>query len=219
MPGTSRLKIQVLVDNSDSWIIPFAKGLVKDLRESGHEVLFRSNVNEVDKGDILFLLGCTHIFKRLELNKNNLVVHESNLPLGKGWSPLTWQIIEGKNEIPICLFEAVESVDAGPVYLVDQIHFEGHELIDELRQKQGEKTVTLCRKFVESYDKIFPAQQEGKSTYYEKRTAKDSELDINKSLKEQFNLLRVVDNERYPAFFRYNGHDYILKISKSEKNG
>ena len=34
---------------------------------------------------------------------------------------------------------------------------------------------------------------------------------------EQFNLFRVVDNDRYPAFFELNGSKYYLMI-KAEKN-
>ena len=39
--------------------------------------------------------------------------------------------------------------------------------------------------------------------------------DSNKSLKEQFNLLRIVDNINYPAFFELDRHKYILKIEKA----
>lgn len=41
----------------------------------------------------------------------------------------------------------------------------------------------------------------GKESFYPKRSPKDSELDINKSLNEQFNLLRIASNEDFPAFF------------------
>ena len=49
---------------------------------------------------------------------------------------------------------------------------------------------------------------------YRKRTPNDSELDINQSIKTQFNLLRVSDNKNYPTFFKMYGKKYILKISK-----
>lgn len=219
MSKSNKLKIQVLVDNPDSWIIQFADELISKIKTIGHHATFVSSHKEVTKGDILFLLGCVKIFKKLELNKHNIVVHESDLPKGKGWSPLTWQILEGKNEIPITLFEAVEDIDAGPYYLKDKIVFEGHELIDELREKQGSKTVEMCLRFINEYDKIEPFKQEGKSTFYKKRTPSDSEIDLNKSIKDQFNLLRVVDNEKYPAFFYKNGYKYYLKIEKVyEKN-
>ena len=37
---------------------------------------------------------------------------------------------------------------------------------------------------------------------------------INKSIKDQFNLLRIVDDERYPAFFEIDGSKYFIKIYK-----
>ena len=49
----------------------------------------------------------------LALHKNNLVIHASDLPQGKGWSPMPWQIAEGRNDIVFTLFEAVAGVDAG----------------------------------------------------------------------------------------------------------
>ena len=56
--------------------------------------------------------------------------------------------------------------------------------------------------------------QEGVATYYERRTPKDSELDINRSIKDQFNLLRIVDNERYPAFFYIGDKKYKISIEE-----
>ena len=48
-------------------------------------------------GDICILLSCELLDKeQLALHKHNLVVHESDLPKGQGWSPMTWQILEGK---------------------------------------------------------------------------------------------------------------------------
>lgn len=143
-------------------------------------------------------------------------MHESALPQGKGWSPLTWQILEGKNEIPITLLEAEESVDSGNIYIQDVMRFNGAELVDELRQKQAEYTIKSCVSFVKDYPGIISkgTAQSGESSYYKKRGPKDSKLDPDKTIREQFNLLRVVDNERYPAYFELNGIRYMLKIEK-----
>ena len=43
----------------------------------------------------------------LSKHKHNIAVHESSLPKGRGWAPLFWQILEGKNTMPIVLFEAL----------------------------------------------------------------------------------------------------------------
>jgi methionyl-tRNA formyltransferase len=145
------------------------------------------------------------------------VVHESALPKGKGWSPLTWQILEGKSKVPITLFEAELSVDSGEIYFQKIINFEGHELVDELRKAQGEATIELALSFVDAYPRIVGKKQKGKATFYPRRRPADSELDPRKSIKSLFNQLRVADNERYPAFFRHKGNKYVLKIYKENE--
>jgi len=40
----------------------------------------------------------------------------------------------------------------------------------------------------------------------------DSELNIDKSLREQFNLLRIRNNEHWPLFFVIDGYKYFLGI-------
>ena len=169
-------------------------------------------------GDILFILSCEKLVKSriLELNKNNIVVHPSDLPKQRGWSPLTWQVLEGKNTIPICLFEAHPMVDGGGVYVRDEIKLDGSELNPEMKQKQGETTLKMIKKYLKEKDSLLAVTQMGEPSYCSKITPQDSEIDINKSIKDQFNRLRVVDNERYPAFFNYKNNKYIVKIYKDK---
>lgn len=210
--------IQILVDNKNSWIIPYVIKLKNDIiSKYNYEVILINEQDDVKKGNILFLLSCEKIFNKLDLNDYNLVVHESNLPEGKGCSPLTWQVLEGKNRIPITLFEAVEKVDSGRIYLQSFIELTGKELQTEIKNLQGKMTIDLILKFLENVDHIKGQDQEGDSSYYRKRSPKDSELDINRSIKNQFNLLRVCDNERYPAFFKIHNEKFIIKIFKENE--
>lgn len=206
------MKIQILVDNPNSWIIPYSKNLTEILKKRGFDVKLIHNHQEVTKGNVLCLLACEKIYKYLDRNKYNLVIHESELPKGKGWSPLTWQILEGKNKIPITLFEAAEGVDSGAIYFQDYIMLDGHELNDEIKHKQGIKTIELILQFFDCYPEIKSEIQQGEESFYLKRTPQDSKLDINQNISSQFNLLRVCDNERYPAFFIKGNKKYILKI-------
>lgn len=211
------MKISILVDVPNSWILPWVNILKDELIVRGNEVHFVREANLIQKGDVLFLLGCVKIVPNdvLTMNNHNIVVHPSALPKGKGFSPLAWQILEGKNEIPVSLFEAVSEADAGDIYLQDTIYLNGDELNDEIKEKQGKVTVSLCLKFIDEIEYLKPQSQSGKETFYQRRTEKDSELDPNKTIVEQFNLLRVVDNERYPAFFILNDKKYIIKIHKT----
>lgn len=210
--------VSVVVDN-DSWIIPYAKGLVTELTDLGDDAAFCRTYEEIRGGYAAFYLGCTRITppEILARNTHNLVVHQSDLPKGRGFSPLTWQVLEGQNTIPVCLFEMVEKVDEGAIIYRDAMHFEGHELLEELQRASAEMSVGLCKRFMSSPEPHQTEEQRGESSWYRRRKPEDSELDPTKSLGEQFDLLRIVDNQRYPAFFRYRGHTYVLRIEKKDK--
>ena len=131
-----------------------------------------------------------------------------------------WQILEEKNEIPFSMFEVDESVDSGEIYMQKILKLTGYELNEELRDKQANFTIDMCLDFVENYDKYkIPKPQIGQESFYPKRSEKDSRLDIDKSIKEQFNLLRIVDNENYPAYFEIDGYRYVLKIELTNGGG
>jgi methionyl-tRNA formyltransferase len=129
---------------------------------------------------------------------------------------VTWQVIEGASEIPLTLFEAVEKVDAGKVYRRGKVPLAGDELLPEIQEKVAGEMVRLCEEFIAGYPATLKkaTDQSGASSYYRWRKPEDSRLDPKKSLAEQFNLLRTVDNEAYPAFFDYRGSTYVLKIEK-----
>lgn len=207
--------INILVDNPNSWIMPFAQDFSQGLTAQ-HQVNFVDQQDKLIAGEIAIFLSCEQIVTKENLakNKHNLVVHASALPQGRGWSPLTWQILEGKNSIPLTLFEAEEKVDRGQIYAQVYVDFEGHELIDELRNKLGAQIIALVKNFIDNYPNINGREQTGESSYYKRRLPEQSELDPSKSLAEQFNLFRVADNEKYPVFFHHLGHKYILKIFK-----
>lgn len=198
-------------------MLPFADLLVQQCWEAGHEAALYRDHDSLVQADITFFVGCVRVAKphTLAKAKFNLVVHASDLPKGRGFSPLTWQIIEGHNDIPVCLLHASHTVDAGNVIYRDWLHFEGHELIDEMRNQLGTKSNELCLRFVNEPTPPLGAPQVGEPTVYRRRTRADSELDPSRPLVEQFSLLRTVDNERYPAFFNLHGRRYRIRIDKN----
>jgi hypothetical protein len=200
------------------WLKPLLVGFVRDLREAGHEVMIVTREEEMKGGDFLFLLSYWGIVSDTTRERylHALVVHESDLPKGRGWSPATWLILAGQNCIPVCLIEAGSQVDCGDVYIRDTIELEGHELVDEWRHRLAEKTLELCWRFLAGYPDAVSRReiQCGEGTYLARRKPEDSRLSLAHSLESQFNLLRVVDNTSYPAFFEYKGHRYLLKVEK-----
>jgi methionyl-tRNA formyltransferase len=219
VPGTGwwyrPRSVSVVVDNP-SWVLPFVDRIVMLANRAGDSAVLRHSYDEIPHdNDIAFFLGCVGIARAeiLGRSKRNLVVHSSDLPQGRGFAPLAWQIIAGRNDIPTCLIEAAEPVDSGPIVLRDVLHFEGTELYPELRAAQGRMIVNLCLRFLAAPHEIGSKPQVGESTTFRRRTAKDSELDPNKTIAEQFDLLRTVDNAAFPAFFSYRGRWFKFTIS------
>lgn len=212
-------KISILVDN-ESWFLPYAERFVLELNNLKYDAKLIRNSDDIEPGWINFILGCTHLIQRekLSLNQHNLVVHESDLPKGRGFAPMSWQILEGKNKIPICLIDAGEEADAGDIWLQDFIELNGDELCDEWRKLQGEKTIEICLRFVVKYAIMSKTSQTGLPSYYRRRRPVDSCLNPSKTLHELFNLMRVSDNNRYPAYFEINNKRYFLKIYEEENN-
>ena len=207
------MKVAILT-TMGQWFVPYAEELRKQIKNS---FLFFAHEEISGSFDIVFILGYHRVIqeKYLKKHKHNIVVHESALPQGKGWAPMFWQILEGRNEIHFTMFEAGNGVDNGDIYIQKTLYLTGYELNNELREKQANFTSRMCLEFLNNYEKYKnPKKQNGTESFYPKRTPKDSQLDINKNLKEQFDLLRIANNEEYPAFFELDGHKYILKIEE-----
>ncbi len=207
----------VILSDPQSWIGPYILELADKLRQQGHVVnLLDDHSSLTERGDVLLMLSYWRLVPNNYLRRfcHAVVVHESDVPIGRGWSPVSWQVLEGAVRIPVCLFEAVGDVDAGPVYLRNEMQLAGNELIDEIRKEQGKATIELCVQFMANYpfNLVDKKVQIGDPTYYRRRKPEDSRLDIDKSLRDQFNLLRIVDNDAYPAFFEMEGRRYKLTI-------
>ncbi len=198
--------------------------MVCDMQEEwealGHSVEWGHDPLTIRPADFCFCLSLSRIVPA-EVRKNfkhTLVVHESDLPKGRGWSPMTWQILEGENRIPVTLFEAVDAVDAGPIYLQEWITLDGTELSPQWRSHLALTTKRLCMQWVNDYPSVIKKArpQTGMGSFYPRRRPADSRLDPSKTLAEQFNLLRVVDNDNYPAFFKMHGKLYQISVERKD---
>ena len=91
---------------------------------------------------------------------------------------------------------------------------EEHEITNEINFKIFTAKIKLVDFAIKSMNSIKKTPQEGKSSFFSRRKPEDSKLDVNKTIKEQFDLMRIADNERYPCFFNFRGHHYKVTLSK-----
>jgi UDP-2,4-diacetamido-2,4,6-trideoxy-beta-L-altropyranose hydrolase len=215
----SRLRITVLSD-SNSWLNQYIEDFVAHWINAGHRVHWVHEPAVIPSGEVCFIIGCSQLLKPDALSRNlyNLVVHESALPEGRGWSPMTWQVLEDRRRIVVSLFEATPEVVAGRIHLQATINLDGSELIEEWRDLQAQATGELCSRWIDGYPGVIAnaTEQVGKPSFYARRRPVDSRLDPAASLAQQFDLLRTVDNSRYPAYFEYRGRRYMLLIQPDD---
>ena len=184
----------------------------------GNLVSIHRERSELTSGTILFLVSCSELVTQQDRAKYDkaLVLHASDLPQGRGWSPYIWEILKGSNVLDVCMIEAVDPVDSGDIWFKERIYLEGHELLPEINERLFEIELALMTRAINEFGAIQPRPQVGETnSYCRRRTQEDSRLDVGKSLAEQFNTLRVVDSDRFPAFFEYAGRRYLLKIEKA----
>jgi methionyl-tRNA formyltransferase len=186
-----------------------------------YEVTLLNRVDEIKSGgDILFLISCSEIIKATtkSLFSHVLVLHASDLPVGRGWSPHIWDVLSGKDSITLSLLEANEPVDSGDIWKKQIIQLNGLELFDEINELLFNAELNLIEWACKNYKYCCPVPQERLNNgYLRKRILSDSEVNINESLESQFNLLRVCDPKRFPAFFYKGGQKYTIRIEKYEK--
>jgi methionyl-tRNA formyltransferase len=210
-----RYKVTFLLDKSNLWFEKIIKNYDFELK---NKYIFKlsKNVSSIKNQNIVFPLSYTKILPESFLKRNELVLiaHPSKLPKNKGFAPLQYEILKNKNFFYISLIKAVKQVDAGPIFLQTSFKLNGKELYDEIRNIQGTQILKIIKKFLIKYPNVKSKKQSGKSTFNKRRYPKDSELDINQSIKKLFNNMRINSNELYPSFFYFKKQKYIIKIFK-----
>jgi len=212
-------KIAIFCDIKDSFFLKFIPILKKKIEKSNKFYFFQNYDLQNISCDIAFYVSCRNKILQKHLNKNkiNIVIHPSKLPRGKGSGLVSWLVLKGQKKLWISFFKPdLKNFDSGPVFLQDYFMLKGTELCNEIRKKQAHKIIDMILDFIKKNQKFklkgVKQNKNIKSKFYPIRKPEDSQLDINKTILQQINLLRTCDNKRYPAFFYYQGKKYKIKI-------
>lgn len=175
-----------------------------------------TRASELSGGDILFLVSATEVVGReiTDRYRASLVLHASALPEGRGWSPHIWDVLGGADSLTVTLLEAVEPVDSGDVWAQRAVQLDGSELYDEINAKLFDAEIALMDWAVQNFSSVQPRPQVGTPTYHRRRTPEDSRLDADRSLADQFDLMRVADPDRFPNTVELRGRLFRLKLEK-----
>lgn len=215
------MKIDLLCSSEDHpinpWLVTWA-----EQRAQRYEIRLLRYKDQLESGDVLFLVSCTEMIPAdlRALYGYCIVLHASDLPKGRGWSPHVWAILEGTTTITVSAINAEDHIDSGDIWAKKSFDVAAHELYDEINASLFETEIALLDQvigMVKNGDRPHP-QSDEEATYYPRRTPQDSKLDPSLSIAEQFDKIRVSDPDRYPAYFEMHGAMFSLSLRKVQNN-
>jgi len=191
-----------------------------EARRGQHEISLLRERRDLVGGDLLFLVSCGEIVSASDRAKfaHTLVLHASDLPEGRGWNPHIWEILSGATQLTVTLLEADDKVDTGAIWHQVKIEIDSGALWNEINDRLFVAEMALLDYAVDNLSTIVPRPQRAEvvSSAYRLRKPSDSRIDPNRTIAEQFNLIRVCDPQRYPAFFELHGHRYNVILEKAD---
>jgi len=183
-----------------------------------HEIELVQKKMDLTGGDMLFLVSCAEVLTTKDRASYgvSLVLHASDLPRGRGWSPHIWELATGATHITLSLLEAQDKVDSGRIWKKLHIHVPSTALWDEINHLLFTGEIQLMDFALVSYGCIQPEDQPIviEPTYYRLRSPLDSYIDPHQTIADQFDLIRVCDPFRFPAYFEFRGQRFVLKLEK-----
>lgn len=127
--------------------------------------------------------------------------HMTDVPYGRGGSPLQNLILDGQVETKVTALRMVEEMDAGPVYIQQSMSLDGRA--EDIYRRSGELCWEMIHWIVEN--EPTPASQVGEITYFRRRTPAQSELPTEGDFSKIYNFIRMLDAPTYPLAFVEHG--------------
>ncbi len=140
--------------------------------------------------------------------------HMTDVPYGRGGSPLQNLIVAGLRETKLTALRMAEEMDAGPVYAKRPMSLDGRA--EEIYLRAGELGWEIIRWMIETSPA--PTPQTGEITLFTRRKPEQSALPLEGNLECLYDHIRMLDAQTYPLAFIDHG-DFRLEFSHAEMQG
>ena len=130
-------------------------------------------------------------------NYTCIVFHMTDLPYGRGGSPLQNLIVRKHQNTKISALKVEKEIDAGPIYLKRELDLTG--TAQAIFERMNPIIEGMIREII--LDKIIPQRQEGEITTFKRRTPEEGNLSQLQSIEEIYDYIRMLDAEGYPSAF------------------
>ncbi|WP_027857891.1 hypothetical protein [Marinobacterium jannaschii] len=195
--GGNELSKSALADQADFILVSSPDELVAQL-SPGIEAIFFVHWRWIVKDSILQKYRC-------------VCFHMTDLPYGRGGSPLQNLILRGFKETVLSALEMTSEIDGGPVYCKRPLSLAGSA--EEIYCRMNTVAYEIIVDMVHCWPSSKP--QEGEVTYFTRRQPHMSRIPSGMNGEELYDFIRMLDAEGYPrAYIEHDGCRYTFSNAK-----
>ena len=172
-----------------------------------------SYINHLSQSpDWIFFFHWSKIVPKDVYERNRcVVIHTSNLPNGRGGSPIQNQILEGIVESRVNALVMEGEIDGGSIYYSLPVTLQG--TISDIWSAIADRAAVLIKKCVQ--DNPTPKKQVGKSQKYKRNKTNNLPVCDTKDLEKIHRFIQMLDGDTYPKAFIEIGN-FKLEFSRSK---
>ena len=148
-------------------------------------------------------------------NYECVVFHMTDLPYGRGGSPLQNLILRGVEQTQISALRVVQELDAGPIYIKKPLCLAG-ATAEEIFSRASK---LIFRMIVEIEErKLEPQRQVGEPVLFKRRKPHESDLSKVATSEQLFDYIRMLDAEGYPHAY-LETDNFVLRFRRAARRG
>lgn len=156
-----------------------------------------SNLRQI-KAAYIFLPHWSDIISEDIIGNHECVIfHMTDLPYGRGGSPLQNLIVRGHKDTKISAIRASKGIDTGDIYLKKDLSLEGSAT--DIFARSSKIIEEMILEIVQKNP--VPEPQTGTPVIFKRRTPDMSSMDQLTELNEVYDHIRMLDAEGYPHAF------------------
>ena len=161
------------------------------------EKMNKSYLDSINVENIFFPHWSYIIPEKIYTNYRCIIFHMTDLPYGRGGSPLQNLIVRGHKETIISAIQCVKGLDAGPIYLKKPLSLKGSA--EEIFMRASRVVEKMIIEILDTDPT--PVPQEGEVVNFKRRTPEEGNWSKVESLDMVFDYIRMLDAESYPPAF------------------
>lgn len=214
--------IDILVVTLKSWNVKNAIQLKEDMKDNFNVHIITNkedfnveNVLNINPSYIFIPHWSWIISEDISENFNCVVFHMTNLPFGRGGSPLQNLIERGIENTKISAIKVESGIDSGSVYMKKDLNLNG--TAEEIFIRASNIIFKNMIPEIVSQN-LTPIEQTGEVVEFKRRNPEQSEIKPDFDLEKIYDYIRMLDGEGYPGAFIKFGK-YKLEFSRASFKG